>query len=130
MEELSHLLASKYSQFLSLSSVEKTSFVMGSELWEENFNSLLSLVKRYIVNVWELRKNKLYGNDSCPSVQPQRSAGNLETKGKSGKLSDNKCVRGLMGGLDGVNDVNLHGNNSSAHCCGCVAYGSFAMAAC
>ena len=43
MEELSHLLGSKFSQFFSLDSVGKTSFVLGSELWEENFSALLSL---------------------------------------------------------------------------------------
>ena len=47
MEELSHLLGLKFSQFISLDSVGKTSFVVGSELWEENFSALLSLVKRY-----------------------------------------------------------------------------------
>ena len=41
MDKLSHLLGSTYSQFFTLNSVEKTSFVMGSELWEEDFNSLL-----------------------------------------------------------------------------------------
>ena len=135
MEKLSHLLGSKYSKFLALNSVEKTSFVMGSELWDEHFYSLLSLVKKYIVDVWELRKLQLYGNDSCPSkLQSQCSTGNLgnEAKGKLGKLSSTNCtcVRGLMGGLAGGNDVNMHGNDSSVHCCGCVAYGSFAMAAC
>ena len=50
--------------------------MLGSELWEENFSALLSLVKRYIVDVWEARKTKLY--DSCPSkLQSQHSAENL-----------------------------------------------------
>ena len=72
---------------MSLNSVEKTSFVLGSELWEENFYSLLNLVKRFIVDVWELRKMKLYGNDSCPSkLQSQCSAGNLSSNGAMGKL--------------------------------------------
>ena len=53
MKELLHLLGCKFSHFLSLDSVEKTSFIMGSELWEENFSALLSLVKRFIVDVWE-----------------------------------------------------------------------------
>ena len=42
MEELSHLLGLKFSQFISLYSVGKTSFVFGSELWEENFSALLT----------------------------------------------------------------------------------------
>ena len=41
MEELSHLLGSMYSEFLSFNSLEKTSFVMGSEHWEEDFYSPL-----------------------------------------------------------------------------------------
>ena len=55
--KLSHLLGTKFSQFLSLDSVEIVTLLMGRELWEENFSALLSLVKRYIVDVWEARKN-------------------------------------------------------------------------
>ena len=82
--------------------------------------------------MWELRKIQLYGSDSCPSIPSRHSAGSLgkETTGKSGKLSDNcTCVRRSMGGFAGGNDINMHGNNSSVHCRGCVAYGSFSMAA-
>ena len=39
----------------------------GSELWEEYFNSLLHLVKDYVVNIWEVRKIKIYGDDSSQS---------------------------------------------------------------
>ena len=44
-----------------LNSVEKTSYVqaLGSELWEQNFKSLLRLVKEFIVNVWEVEKQTL-----------------------------------------------------------------------
>ena len=34
---------------------------------EENFEDTLRLVKEFIVNVWEVRKQKLYGEDACPS---------------------------------------------------------------
>ena len=30
--------------------------MLGSEHWEKNFKSLLFLVKEYIVDVWEVRK--------------------------------------------------------------------------
>ena len=40
----------------SLESVEKMSFVLGSELWESKFDGLLALVKEYVVDVWEIRK--------------------------------------------------------------------------
>ena len=36
--------------------VLKKCFVLGSELWEDDFSSMLDLVKDYIVYVWELRK--------------------------------------------------------------------------
>ena len=49
---------------------------------EEHFDSLLPLVKDYVVNIWEARKIKLYGDDSS-------SAGGLGEftgiEGQSGK---------------------------------------------
>ena len=54
--KLEELLGDRYEDFEALNSVEKTSCVLGSELWEQNFKSLLRLVKEFIVNVWEVRK--------------------------------------------------------------------------
>ena len=40
--------------------------------------SLLSSVKEYILDIWETWKQKIYGDDSCPSqLQSQSLAGNL-----------------------------------------------------
>ena len=39
--KLEELLGDRYAYFEALSSVEKTSDVLGSELWEQNFKSLL-----------------------------------------------------------------------------------------
>ena len=33
----------------------------GCELWMEIFNSLFALAKEYIIDLWEVRKAKLYG---------------------------------------------------------------------
>ena len=44
----------KYKDFESLDKVEKSSYVLGSELWESKFDGLLSLVKEYIIDVWEI----------------------------------------------------------------------------
>ena len=61
-----------------LSNVEKTSYVLGSEHWEKNFNSLLFLVKEYIVDIWEVGKQILFGDNVCPShLQSQSSVGDL-----------------------------------------------------
>ena len=42
---------------------------IGSELWESKFDGLLSSVKEYIIDVWEIRKHKLYDSDSGPGQQ-------------------------------------------------------------
>ena len=46
-------------------------FILGSGLWEDKFVSLLGLVKGFILDVWELRKVRLYGDN--PSVQQTQS---------------------------------------------------------
>ena len=53
--------------FEQLSDIYKTAYVLGSELWEENFEDMLRPVREFIVDVWEVRKQKLYGEDTCPS---------------------------------------------------------------
>ena len=67
-----------------LNSVEKMYYTLGSE------KSLLSLVTEFIVNMWEARKQKLYGDDSCPNqLQSQSSPGGL------------RCAAGVEGQRDG-----------------------------
>ena len=74
-ETLQELLGDSYADFDLPSNVEKTSYVLGSEHWEKN---LLFLVKEYIVDVWEVRKQILYGDDTCPShLQSQSLVGDL-----------------------------------------------------
>ena len=53
----------------------ETSYVLGSELWESNFDGLLRSVKEYIVDVWEIRKLKLYDSGSCLQHHSQSSPG-------------------------------------------------------
>ena len=80
---------------------------------------------------------KLY--DSCPSkLQSQHSAENLAgTKGKLegkpllyGNVNVIKCKESLVGLAVGDNNNCMQFDGSSVHCCGCVAYGGRAMAAC
>ena len=83
--------------FEQLSDIDKTAYVLGSELWEENFEDTLRLVKEFIVDVWEVRKQKLYGEDTCPShhqcqtlagdTRPVTGGGGLRVS-KMGKLQD------------------------------------------
>ena len=69
MTNLQELLEDDYEDFESLENVEKPSYVLGSELWESKFDGLLALVKEYIVDVWEIRKHKLYDSDSGSGLQ-------------------------------------------------------------
>ena len=54
--KLQDFLGEGFQEFQALDSKGKSSFVLGSELWEENFSSLLELVKGYVLRIWELRK--------------------------------------------------------------------------
>ena len=51
--------------------------MLGCELWTENFDSMLALVKEYIINLWEVRKVKLCGESCSTQPQSQSSAGDL-----------------------------------------------------
>ena len=45
--------------------------MLGSDLWESKYGSILDLVKSYILDVWELRKVRPYGDNS--NVQQSQS---------------------------------------------------------
>ena len=121
IKKLQELLEDEYEDFESLDKVEKSSYVLGSELWESKFDVLLTLVKEYIVDVWEIRKHKLYDSDSGPGQQlhSQSSPGDLAAvEGqRNGKFSQNGKF-GENGKL-----------GSSTHNCGCVVDGSNTMTA-
>ena len=57
--------------------------MLRSELWESNFDGLLSLVKEYnfIIDVWEIQKHILYHTSSGPmagqQLHSQSSPGDL-----------------------------------------------------
>ena len=53
---------------------------IGSELWESN------LVKKYIVDVWEILKHKLYDSDAGSGLQLHTQSSPGE---RSGKFSQN-----------------------------------------
>ena len=71
------MLGARYAEFETLRAVEKTSYVLGSENWEDDFDALLHLVKEFIVAVWEVRKQKLYSDDFNFSASPRPEIGVL-----------------------------------------------------
>ena len=70
-----------------MSSLDKSSFILGNELWEEHFESLLVLVKAYIIDIWEERKSRLYGDVECAQQPcPHSPTGDLgEIAGQNSK---------------------------------------------
>ena len=67
MVKLRTILGEAFKDSEALDNSEKASFVLCCELWTENFDALLALVKEYIINLWEVRKVKLYGEPCSPS---------------------------------------------------------------
>ena len=114
------MLGTRYAEFKTLSAVEKTSYVLGSENWEDDFDALLHLVKEFIVAVWEVRKQKLYGDDSYPGQLQRQSS----ESGKSGISHGKGEGHVVYASLNCVCNV-----CGSAHSGGCVVNGSFARAA-
>ena len=66
MAKLRTILGEAFKDFEALDNIHKASFVLGCELWTENFNAQLALVKEYIMDLWEVRKVKLE-NHALPS---------------------------------------------------------------
>ena len=64
-----------YACFEAMRSLDKSSFDLGNELWEEHFESLLALVKAYIIDTWEERKSRLYTSGTVVrwSLQERKS---------------------------------------------------------
>ena len=84
-------------------------------------------MKDYVVGVWDARKQKLYGDDSCPS-QLQSLAEDLQLAGVEGQ-TDGKLRSSGKGGTDGKDLSVCICMCGSIHDCGCVVDGSGAMAA-
>ena len=57
--------------------------LLGSELWAQNdFSYLLTVVKEFIVDVWELKQLKSYGKDTCPGPQSDSSRWDRDLDGR------------------------------------------------
>ena len=95
LEHLKNYLGNKFEHFKSCDIAGKSHFILGTELWGSRYEELLRLVKSYIINIWELRKSKLYGSGTGPlqyRSRPGRGT-TYQGKGKFGKLGGEKsCI--------------------------------------
>ena len=51
MGKLRAILGEDFKDFEALHNIEMASFVLGCELWTENFVALLALVKEYLIDL-------------------------------------------------------------------------------
>ena len=110
-------LGDRFEHFQSLDSFEKSSYVLGSEVWEEYSSGLFGLIKDFVLSVWEERKVRLYGEHAnVHQSHSQNDSGDL--RGVAGGDGELGCLCG-----------NSHLCDGSAHSSGCVVNGSNAMAA-
>ena len=120
MLELRRELGDRFERFQSLDSFAKSSYVLGSEAWEEYSSGLFGLIKDFVLSVWEERKVRLYGeNANVHQSHSQNDSGDLTGFARGdGELG---CLCGKAG--------TSHVCDGSAHSSGCVVNGSNAMAA-
>ena len=111
MLELRRELGDRFEHFQSLDSFEKSSYVLGSEAWEEYSSGLLGLIKDFVLSVWEERKVRLYGEHA--NVHQSHS------QNDSGDLRGIAGGDGELGCLCGKADTS-HLCDGSAHSSGCV----------
>ena len=76
-----------------MSSLDKSSFILGNELY------MGRAFKAYIIDIWEERKSKLYGDVVCAQQpHPHSPTGDLgEIAGVNGQNSDGMCQGGKPG---------------------------------
>ena len=99
-------------------------------------SDLLTAVKKFTVDMWELMKLKLYGKDACSGPVTgwdwgQDGEFSISRNGKKGKLSHSSDVVDACTCKCTHTTVDLCVNVcGSVHCCGCVVNDNIAMAAC
>ena len=111
MLEVRRELGDRFEHFQSLDSLEKSSYVLGSEAWKEYSSGLLSLIKDFVFCVWEERKVRLCGEHAnVHQSHSQNDSGDL--RGVAGRDAELGCLCGKAG--------TSHLCDGSAHSSGCV----------
>ena len=104
--------------------------MLGSENWEDIFDAL---VKELLVAIWNVRKQKLYSDDSYPCQHQRKSS--AKDRGPVAGVGGRVGRSGKSGISHGKGEIVHAGVNcvcnvcGSAHSCACMVDGSFARAA-
>ena len=108
-------LGNEFEHFKSCDIAGKSHFILGTELWGSRYEELLHLVKSYIIDIWELRKSKLYGSGTGPLQYRSRPGRDTtcQGKGKFGKLGGEKsCI--VVYGSARSSECEAHGPSATA----------------
>ena len=96
-------LGNEFEHFKHCDIAGKSHFILGTELWGSRYEELLRLVKCYIIDIWELRKSKLYGSGT----------GLLQYRSRPGR--DTTCQdKGKLGGEKSC--ILVYGSTRSSEC--------------
>ena len=83
----------RFEHFQSLDSFEKSSYVLGSEPYS---SGLVSLIKDFVLSVWEKRKVRLYGEHA--NVHQSHSPNDsVDLRGVAGGDGELGCMCGKAG---------------------------------
>ena len=92
--KLQDCLGDRYIDFEALGTMGKALFALGNEVLEEHLDSLLGLVKNFIISILEERKRRLYSENQCAQQpSPQSPAGDLGDIRGVGVQNGKLCVR-------------------------------------
>ena len=115
LEHLKNNLGNEFEHFKGCNIAGKSHFILGTELWGSRYEELLRLVKSYIIDIWELRKSKLYGSGTGPLQHRSRPGRDTacQGKGKFGKLGGAKsCI--FVYGSARSSECEAHGPSATA----------------
>ena len=108
-------LGKEFEDLKSCDVAGKSHFILRTELCGSRYEELLGLVKSYIIDMWELRKSKLYGSFTGAlqhRSQPRRGTA-CQGKGKFGKLGGAKPFIVVYGAARS-SECEAHGASATA----------------
>ena len=115
LEHLKNNVGNEFEHLKNCDIAGKSHFILGTELWGSRYEELLRLVKSYIINIWELRKSKLYGSGTGPLQYRSRPGRDTTCQGKDkfGKLGGEKsCI--VVYGSARSSECEAHGPSATA----------------
>ena len=104
-------LGNEFEHFKSCDIAGKSHFILGTELCGSRYEELLHLVKSYIIDIWELRKSKLYGSGTGPLQHRSRPGRDTACQGKGKFEGEKSCI---VYGSARSSECEAHGASATA----------------